>query len=153
MKIVVNINKKYFFGILVAMFLLIGVLVAFAYDSTFKSDDVSPSVAGHSADEVNVKLPGVSNPMSLQEAIDEGYLGGGSGFKHYIESTDDKTLNQYGTYNGFAYIIPHDYGSPPSFIRATLVSLCNDTLYGINDEISIEQIYDDTGRALMMSVR
>jgi len=62
----------------VAMFLLIGVLVAFAYDSTFKSDDVSPSVAGHSADEVNVKLS--DGVMSLQQAIESGKFGSGGGY-------------------------------------------------------------------------
>ena len=78
MKILVNINKKYFFGILVAMFLLIGVLVAFAYDSSFKSNDVSPSVAGHSANEVNVKLS--DGVMSLQQAIESGKFGSGGGY-------------------------------------------------------------------------
>ena len=46
MKIVVNINKKYFFGIIGVLLLLIGVLVAFAHDNTFTYGDVPPSVMG-----------------------------------------------------------------------------------------------------------
>ena len=140
MKIVVNINKKYFFGILVAMFLLIGVLVAFAYDSSFKSNDVLPSVAGHSADEVNVKLS--DGVMSLQQAIDSGKLCGGdgqtvSGFKHYIDVTDDKTLKEWDSYRTAVLTIPNPYGSPPSFLRATLVNICPNSHY-YSTEINIE---------------
>jgi|GEM_PF-4953755 len=150
MKIVVNINKKYFFGILVAMFLLIGVLVAFAYDSSFNSKDVSPSVAGHSADEVNVKLSD-GTIMTLQEAIqaiengklgklDNGEGGDGqnvSGFKHYMDVIDDKTFRERRIASDWT--IPHTYGSPPSFLRATLVNICNNS-GDYSTELNIEDL-------------
>ena len=92
--------------------------------------------------------------MSLQQAIDSGKLCGGdgqtvSGFKHYIEVTDDKTLKEWVLltpypvgYGGgsFFFTIPHTYGSPPSFLRATFVNICPPSLSNpyASSEVNIE---------------
>ena len=72
MKIEVNIDKKYFF-ILLSTILLIGAgIFVYAYGD-FSSGD--PQIMGHSSDELNVKIAGLPNPITLQEAIELGLLG------------------------------------------------------------------------------
>jgi hypothetical protein len=45
------------------------------------------------------------------------------------------------------FTMDHSFGTVPSLIRATLVCINGDQGYSINDEISVEQLYDDTGDA------
>ena len=51
------------------------------------------------------------------------------------------------TYYGSVYSVTHGLGSSPSLVRATLICNTSDAGYSINDEISVEQLYDDTGSA------
>ena len=55
MKLTVNIEKRYFFGILIGILVVAGVLVAYAF--------VGPSGVGHELNEVN--LPGCSDGQAL----------------------------------------------------------------------------------------
>ena len=78
MKIEVNIEKKYFFVILITMLVIGGFLVVNAYNPTFTGTSGNPSELGHSADELHVKIPSSTDPqadiLTLQNAIDGARL-------------------------------------------------------------------------------
>ena len=94
--------------------------------------------------------------MTLQEAIENGKLGSGdgqnvSGFKHYMDVIDNKTLGERGLDSDWR--IPYTYGSPPSFLRVTVVKICDDSVYfpysteiPSSGEINIDDWYLIEGR-------
>lgn len=69
---------------------------------------------------------------------------GGLGASVYYTATSVGTAQ---TYYGSVYSVTHGLGSSPSLVRATLICNTSDAGYSINDEISVEQLYDDTGGA------
>lgn len=74
---------------------------------------------------------------------------GGSGFAGldssiYYTSTSTNTLDTY--YNTY-YFVNHGFAAAPSLIRVTLICQVTDQGYSVNDEISVEQLHDDTGGA------
>ncbi len=82
MKLEVNISKKRFFVILGAMLLLAGVVITYAFSDgglagTFSKTKEQAVTFGHSSDEVVVDIGGVK--YTLQDAIEQGKIGGGSG--------------------------------------------------------------------------
>ena len=74
---------------------------------------------------------------------------GGSGFSGldssiYYSETSPSTLNSYSnTY----YAVNHGFAATPSLVRVTLICQVIDQGYAVNDEISVEQLHDDTGGA------
>ena len=68
MKIEVNLEKKYFFGIIAVMLVLAGAIFAYA---SYSNPIPNP---GHGADTVWVNVSGAE--MNLQEAINQGKIGG-----------------------------------------------------------------------------
>lgn len=72
---------------------------------------------------------------------------GGLSTNLYQVSTSPTTLNAY---QNSVYSISHTFGSTPSLIRATLICVAPGDVgsnYSIGDEISVEQLHDDTGGA------
>src|SRR3989344_5766094 len=102
MKIAINISKKYFFLILAGILILAGVIAVYAYNS-----GRSPSVFGHSAEELEVNISG--SPMTLQYAIDNNLIGGSSSpiGKFGIIYSQNVTIS-FGGECGYDYPI-HDY--------------------------------------------
>lgn len=85
MKIVVNIKKSYFFAIL-GLILLFGIIgIGYAYNS-----GKAPSELGHSAEEIEVTIPGVG-VRTLNDAIANGLIGGNSGGFEIIGPLTDST--------------------------------------------------------------
>lgn len=79
MKLEVNVSKRYFLGILVAVLLLTSAIIAYAATSGFSSTNkktLAQAKQGgyHTADETIVLAGG--QEMTLQDAIDNGNLGG-----------------------------------------------------------------------------
>lgn len=68
---------------------------------------------------------------------------GGLGASLYYTATSVPNVS---TYYGSVYAVTHGLGTP-SLIRATLICNTAEHAYSINDEISVEQLYDDTGGA------
>ncbi len=90
----------------------------------------------------------LSSSHATYAATAAGTLGG-SGFAGldssiFQSSVSPSTLNSY--LNSY-YFINHGFGSSPSLVRVTLICQIPDSLYIANDEISVEQIHDDTGGA------
>lgn len=69
---------------------------------------------------------------------------GGLGSSVYLTGTSGLTLQNY---KNSYYYINHSFGSTPSLIRVTLICTVADLGYSVNDEISVEQLHDDTGSA------
>ncbi len=98
-KIEINITNKAFYTIVtLGILLLIGGIV-FAYHSR-----ASPSIMGHSAEEIEVNVGG--QLMSLQEAIDDGVIGGAK--KVYDTGWIDISEIEF---NGRYYDINHNLGT------------------------------------------
>jgi hypothetical protein len=74
--------------------------------------------------------------------INDGF--GGLNSSIYSTSTSPSTLNAY---KGSSYSINHGFTTTPSLIRVTLICEVVNLGYSINDEISVEQLHDDTGGA------
>jgi hypothetical protein len=72
MKIEVNVEKKYFFGILAAVIILAGIIFGYAYGGS------QPQVMGHSAGELDIILANGST-VNLQTAITNNWISGGAG--------------------------------------------------------------------------
>jgi len=70
--ITINIKKKQLFIISLIVVFLVGVSFVFAYDWS----SGNPSIMGHTSNEVDVRIDG--NTKSLQQAIDDGDIGGGT---------------------------------------------------------------------------
>ena len=89
-----------------------------------------------------------SYAVSSSYASTGGFTNGLGGLDSslYKTSTSLSTLNNY---FGQSYNVAHGFTSVPSLVRATLIctSVTVTNGYSINDEISVEQLYDDTGRA------
>ena len=67
MKLIVNIEKRYFFGILVGILVIAGIFAVYAVWPTDGSKTV-----WHSGNDVKVNIGGID--YSLQEAINSGFL-------------------------------------------------------------------------------
>lgn|SRR3989338_3459948 len=77
MKIELNLEKKYFLGILGAIFILAGIFAVYAQfnlNTPFTKTKEQAVNFGHGADEVVVDVGGVK--YTLQDAITQGKLGG-----------------------------------------------------------------------------
>jgi len=77
MKIEVNIQKSYAF-VIIGLLIIIGVIgIGYAYNA----DHIGgvPSDFGHSADEIEINIPGQANPVTLNYAIENGLIGGSGG--------------------------------------------------------------------------
>ena len=68
---------------------------------------------------------------------------GGLGASLYYTATSVPAVSTY--YNS-AYTVTHGLGTP-ALVRATLICNSSDVGYSVNDEISVEQLHDDTGGA------
>lgn len=66
---------------------------------------------------------------------------GGLSSNLYYTATSVGTVSTY--YNS-AYTVTHGVGTP-ALVRATLICNSADVGYSVNDEISVEQLHDDTG--------
>ncbi len=79
MKFEVNVSKTRFFVLLGAVLLLAGALMVYAFSpiGSFSKNKAQAQVFGHSADEVVIRASDGSD-YTLQEAINNGKLGGGS---------------------------------------------------------------------------
>jgi hypothetical protein len=69
---------------------------------------------------------------------------GGLGANLFYTATSVSTISSY--YNS-VYSVTHGLGSSPSLIRSTLICNSSDAGYSVNDEVSVEQLHDDTGGA------
>ena len=72
-KIIISFKKEYFYFFLFMIGIFGFILFVQAYDDSFTSGDITPLDFGHSADEIDVKVPNSSssNPAkTLQQAID-----------------------------------------------------------------------------------
>ena len=72
-KIIISFKKEYFYFFLFVIGIFGFILFVQAYDDSFTSGDITPLDFGHSADEIDVKVPNSSssNPAkTLQQAID-----------------------------------------------------------------------------------
>jgi hypothetical protein len=95
MKIEVNITKKKFFVILIAIFVLAAGFAVYAYNvgSNYASPSNTAAAGynaateaakfGHTSDELNVKIRGVTETVTLQDAINKGFLSNESKEKTY----------------------------------------------------------------------
>lgn len=88
MKLQVNLRKRYFVVFLAVALVLGGSLLAYAYGTS------SPSTFGHSAGEVDVTIG--DTKYTLQKAIDDNLIGGGSGSSGSGGFTNFKVYNQAG---------------------------------------------------------
>lgn len=102
-----------------------------------------------------------SSSISSSYALTSSYAGtssyaataggslGGNGFAGldssiYYSATSPSTLD---TYKNLVYSVSHGFSAAPSLIRGTLICQVADQGYSANDEISVEQLHDDTGGA------
>lgn len=71
----INIEKRQVYLILAVCVFLAAATITIAYGGT------NPNVMGHNSGEINVNVGTTDNPnvMTLQEAINRGYLSGGTG--------------------------------------------------------------------------
>lgn len=68
---------------------------------------------------------------------------GGLGANFYYTATSAAAVSTY--YNS-VYSVTHNLGTP-ALVRGTLICNSSDVGYSVNDEISVEQLHDDTGGA------
>lgn len=68
---------------------------------------------------------------------------GGLGANLYYTATSAAAVSTY--YNS-VYSVTHNLGTP-ALVRGTLLCISSDVGYSVNDEISVEQLHDDTGGA------
>jgi len=61
--------------------------------------------------------------------------------------TSSISPNSVDTYDGSYYYFNHSFATTPSLVRATLICNVSDMGYSVNDEISVEQLHDDSGGA------
>ena len=93
MKVTINIEKKYAYSIISLLILIVGFLGVNAYDSDMTAGDAS--VFGHSAGELHVDIngDGVAD-KTLQAAINDGDLSGGSGGIGVCSDCDSRFVNE-----------------------------------------------------------
>jgi len=103
MKVELNIEKKYFFAILSTAVIFAAVIGVYAYGTS------TPSVFGHTAEELAITLPNGST-STLQQAITNNYIGGGGAVYNCFCSGDGaeilSSFNQTGKpcYQGTNYL-------------------------------------------------
>ncbi len=106
MKFEVNISKRYFFAILSSILILAGTLVVYAYGTG------PGNVLGHTGNELDVTIAG--QPYNLQQAIDQGKLGGGLPAPDYDSGWLSSWAWVGGGPNRLTYV-SHGLGQTPVF--------------------------------------